>query len=256
MRPEKPRSDDEILFISPKFVRPLVDDFTVVIEPGDRRSLTVQRAMKDPHVWPELMWAHPRDLELIRRLRTYPTLRQLESNGQANSRVGIVYGNRKRVSTQYEGRRLFEASEFPEEDLIRLDAEGLPTIREIEVHSRESKSTQAFNYPQLILKRSWTKRTRRFQARVPYSSDRTGVMCNQSYVSVHADESVLCAAAVAFNSKIAVYLYFLTSGRFAAYRPQLAAPDVLDVPLSLPGPTFTRPVRKYSDIDSMGLRTP
>lgn len=253
IRPEKPRSDDEILFISPKFVRPLVDDFTIVIEPGDRRSLTVQRAIEDPHVWPELMWAHPRDLELIRRLRTYPTLRQLEANGQANSRVGIVYGDRKRASMQYEGRRLFEAPAFPEDDLIRLDAEGLRTIGEIKVHSRESRSTQAFNYPQLILKRSWTKRTGRFQARVPYTSDRAGVMCNQSYVSVHADESALCSAAVAFNSKIAVYLYLLTSGRFAAYRPKLAAPEVLDVPLSLHGPTLTMPVRTYSDIDSMAF---
>ena len=253
MRPEEPRPDDEILFVSPKFVRPLVDDFTIVIEPGDRRSLTVQRAIEDPHVWSELMWATPRDLELIRRLRTYPTLRQLESNGNANSRVGIVYGDRKRVSTQYEGRRLFEAPAFPEDDLIRLDAEGLRTIREIEVHSRESTSTHAFNYPQLILKLSWTKRTGRFQARVPYSSDRAGVMCNQSYVSVHADESALCAAAVAFNSKIAVYLSFLTSGRFAAYRPKLAAREVLDVPLSLPGPTFTTPIRTYSDIDSMAF---
>ena len=253
MRPAKPRPDDEILFVSPKFVRPLVDDFTILIEPGDHRSLTVQRAIDDPHVWPELMWARPRDLELIRRLRTYPTLRQLESNGEASSRVGMVYGDRKRVTTQYVGRRLFEAPAFPEDDLIGLDAEALPTIGAIEVHSRDSTSTHAFNYPQLILKRSWTRRPGRFQARIPHSSDRAGVVCNQSYVSVHADESVLSVAAVAFNSKIAVYLYFLTSGRFAAYRPKLAAPEVLDVPLSLPGPTFARPVRKYSDIDAMAF---
>ena len=253
IRPKEPRPDDEILFVSPKCVRPLVDDFIIVIEPGDRRTLTVQRAIEDRHVWPELMWATPRDLELIRRLRTYPTLRTLESNGNANSRVGIVYGDRKRVTRHYEGRRLFEASAFPEDDLIRLDAECLRTIDEIEVHSRESTSTHAFNYPQLILKRSWTKRTGRFQARIPYSSDHAGVMCNQSYVSVHADESALRAAAVAFNSKIAVYLSFLTSGRFAAYRPKLAAREVLDIPLSLPGPTFTRPLRTYSEIDSMAF---
>ena len=78
-------------------------------------------------------------------------------------------------------------------------------------------------------------------------------MCNQSYVSVHADEPVLKAASVAYNSRLAVYFYFMTSGRFAAYRPKLAAPEVLEVPLALPGPTATHVVREYSEIDDLAF---
>ena len=253
MRPGESQPSDEILFVSPKFVRPLVDDFTIVVEPGDRRSLTVQRAIKDPHVWAELMWARPRDLELIRRLRSYPTLRELESNEDAKSRVGIVYGDRRRVSTDYKGLRLFDARSFPDDDLLRLESERMPIIGEIEVHSRESRDTRAFEWPQLILKRSWTKPSGRFQARIPISTDRAGVVCNQSYVSVHADEAMLNAAAVAYNSRLAVYFYFLTSGRFAAYRPKLAATEVLEIPLALPGPTATNVVREFSEIDVLAF---
>ncbi len=226
-----PSPDHEVLFVSPKFVRPLVDDFTILVEQDDRRTLPVDRAIEDPNVWAELMWARPRDLELIRRLRAYRTLGQMETTPPLASRVGVVFGDRATLADNYRGRRLFDAPAFPDDDLLYLDADTLPTIHNISVHSRESKKTDAFDWPQLILKRSWTKAHRRFQARVPRSRDRASVLCNQSYISVHADQETLAAAAATYNSSLAVYLYFLTSGRFAAYRPQLAASDVLSVPL-------------------------
>ena len=231
MRSTPPPADHEMLVVSPKFLRPLGDDFTIVVEPDDRWTLAVDRAINDPSVWTELMWARPRDMTLIRRLRTHPTLATMEAEGRAASRVGIIFGDRARVADCYDGFRFFDAQSFPVGDPLYLDADALPVIDKIAVHSRDSTNADAFDGPQLILKRSWTKRHGRFEARIPRSRQRAGVLCTQSYVSVRADRQTLAAAAATYNSKLAVYLYFLTSGRFAAYRPQLAASDVLAVPL-------------------------
>lgn len=231
MRRDPPSPDHEVLFVSPKFIRPLGDDFTILVEPDDRQTLTVDRAVTDPSVWAELMWARPRDMALIRRLRTHPTLGTMKADGRVVSRVGVIFGNRSLPTDRYDGLRLFDARSFPDDDPLYLNADLLPVIDGLRVHSRDSTKTDAFDRPQLILKRSWTKRHQRFQAKISRSRDLSGVLCNQSYVSVHGDRATLAAAAATYNSKLAVYLYLLTSGRFASYRPKLAAPEVLAVPL-------------------------
>ena len=250
MQGNPPHPSHKIEVVSPKFMRTRIDDFTILVEPGDRRSLTVDRAIDDHSVWAELMWARPRDQELIRRLRTHPTLGAIEASSLADSRVGVVFGDRSQVTDIYDGLRLFDARSFPDNDLMYLDAEKLPVIQGLCVHSRESSGTGAFNWPQLILKRSWTKSHGRFQARIPRSPDGAGVLCNQSYVSVHGDEATLTAIAATYNSSLAVYLYFLTSGRFAAYRPKLAAPEVLAVPLPASTPALPT-ITSFDQLDNI-----
>lgn len=71
----------------------------------------------------------------------------------------------------------------------------------------------------MLVKHSWNKPTGRFHARLNNASAGPGIICNQSYLSVHGDSQALDAACLTFNSKLAVYYNFLTSGRF----PDLAA---------------------------------
>ena len=183
------------------------------------------------------MRARPRDIQLLRRLRKYPNLATMERDSTIHVRGGVVYGDKKKAADHYIGKRLFDASMFPTDDILSFDPDFLPTAKNLRVHSRDSTSTEAFKWPQLLVKRSWHRPTGRFHSRLNASKTHAGVLCNQSYFSIHGPLHLLETAAMTHNSSVAVYFHFLTSGRFAAYRPKLSKDDVLSLPLPLPLPT-------------------
>ena len=245
----KPCADDTIDFISPKQVRPLVDEFSIVIEPQDRRSLTVQEAIGELSVWPRLMWGGPRDWQLLSKLSQHVTLGALRQNARAKSRQGVNFGNREKPAPYYEGRRMFDEKRMAAGETWLFDPDDFDVVRDVRVDSRASTNIEAFAAPQLIVKHSWNRSSGRFHAWLSVSSDKAGVLCNQSYVSVHAEDSILQAATIAHNSKVAVYFHFLTSGRFAAYRPKLAMDEILGLPIPNPGLELLNGVDDYRQLD-------
>ena len=249
MKGNSPPLNHKIQFVSPKFTLPLVDDFRILIEPWDCQEVSMEAAIAEPHIWAELMWAHPRDVNMVRRLRVFPTLNDLKKDKSIVSRVGVVYGDKKNDTDRYNGLRLFNNKIFPNGDFLYLDADALPMIDELSVHSRDSSRTDAFQCPQLILKRSWSSKEGRFQSRISRSRNKSSVLCDQSFVSVHGEQDTLISAAATFNSSLAVYLLFHTSGRFAAYRPKLAVSDVLSTPLPLT-PIQLQNIQSYHQLDT------
>ena len=129
---------DSIEYITPKYFHPLVDESTIMIEPGDRRSLTAEEAMKDPTLWSLLMRGGRRDVELIRRLRRFPTLKTLLREADVKARVGVVFGDRRKEAPHYEGMQIFDENLFPGEDILVLDTDALPIAEHMRVHSRDS----------------------------------------------------------------------------------------------------------------------
>lgn len=249
MSREKSQVDDKITYISPKYLRPLVDEFIIVIEQHDRHLLTVENVMSDPLIWPKLMWGNSRDLQLIRKLQSFPSLKKLERSHLVKSRGGIVYGDREKPAPHYDGRRIFDDTLFPPESIFSFNTDTLPVVDGIQVHSRDSMSLEAFSWPQLLIKRSWNRPSGRFHARLNQSKSQTGILCNQSYISVHTEMSILEAASVSHNSKVAVYYHFLTSGRFAAYRPKLSKDEILKLPIPFPEPKLLDGITSYSELD-------
>ena len=249
LKRETPSLNDTITYVSPKHLRPLVDEFTIVIEPQDRRSLTVQDAIADPLIWSKLMWGSTRDLQFLRKLQGFTSLKQLEREYVVKSQRGFVLGDRKKSAPYFEGKRLFNKKFFPPESIFSIETDDLPVVDNILVHSRDSTSLEAFSYPQLVVKLSWNKPTGRFHARLNLK-DQTGILCNQSYLSVHAEMSVLEAACFSHNSKVAVYFHFLTSGRFAVYRPKLSKGEILGLPIPFPSLGLLDGVKSYSELDA------
>ena len=247
LRRAKSSPTDTITYVSPKHVRPSIDDFTIVIEPSDQRTLTVQEVLSHPSIWSQLMWGNARDLQLISKLQTFSSLKKEGERGVVKARQGIVFGDRKKHTTYSEGRKLFDETLFPPESLTLLDTDHLPLVTELWVHSRASTDLDAFSSPQLIIKHSWN--SHRFHARLCVSGNQAGILCNQSYLSVHADLSVLEAACVSHNSKVAVYFHFLTSGRFAAYRPKLSKDEILGLPIPHPKSGLLGDIESYPTLD-------
>jgi len=73
-RSVSPEPDARIAYISPKQTEQVTDEFAIIIEPHDRRWLTVREAASDVVAWTALMWGGSRDRVLSARLSKYPTL--------------------------------------------------------------------------------------------------------------------------------------------------------------------------------------
>ena len=249
LRRGEPQRTQPITYVCPKRLRTQVDDFTIVIEPHDRRSLTVQDVLDDPSIWSKLMWGNPRDLQLIDKLARFPNLNYLPDDEEVVSRQGVNFGDRTRPAPNYEGKRMFDPKLAGAREPWSFHESDLSIETNVRVHSRESTNVQAFAYPQLIIKHSWTRGTGRFRAWLSRSDDRAGVLCNQSFVSVHAAAPVLAAATLSHNSRVAVYYQFLTSGRIAAYRPKLAKREILGMPIPNPAPDLLHGLTTLEELD-------
>jgi N-6 DNA Methylase len=250
MSSKKPTLDDRISYVSPKLLKPLVDEFTIIIEPQDRRWLTVREALSDSVIWTALMWGGMRDRVLLKKLQSYPKLSSQSDKYPVKTREGIIFGDRKKPLPHLNGRKLFDSKLFPNESLLYMNVDALPEIEDIHIDDKTSTDFSAFVWPQLFIKQSWQKASGRFHARIAQSTKKEGVLCNQSYVAVHGPEILLEAACLSFNSMISVYFLQLTSGRIAAYRPEAQVKELLNLPLPIPQSDLLTGIKKYEDIDS------
>jgi hypothetical protein len=247
-----PASNDRIAYVSPKSLKPLVDEFSIIIESRDVRWLSVRDALTDRSIWSVLMWGGPRDRELIDRLRRFPTLASLRDAGVKSSR-GVQFGRGKRVDS-LASHRLFDQRKFEDGDHLTFDADALPLAGPLMLDERHSTDFSAYAHPQLIMKRSWRKQSARFEARLARTTRRQNVVCNQSYVSIHGPVPVLEAALLAFNSTVATYFLQLASGRAAAYRPEVLIDEVRSIPLPEPGGVVLGDVASSTAIDRAAFK--
>jgi len=259
LRPTEP-DDAPLVYISPKQIRPAggaeVTDsqYTIVVEPDDISRIWPDEAIAEPLVWTALAWGGRRDLSLMRKLQGYDALASLEAKGVISRRKGIVRGDERKALSGIKGKRILEASTFPESTFLWLSASSLPENKNEFVDDDDSTAIESFEIPQLILKKSWQARTGRVQAVRVLSDKRTGgVVCSQSYVTVHStvqDSHYLDSACLAYNSIFAVYYLLLSSGRLASYRPEALVEEVLGVPLPKSVPQGFDELSTYADVDA------
>jgi hypothetical protein len=245
-----PSLDHRISYVSPKHLKLLVDEFTIIIEPQDCHTLTVSEALSDGFIWVTLMWGSSRDRALLKKLQSYPSLSSPGEGNEVRNRQGINFGDRTRPAPQLQGHRLFDSKSFPQNSFLYLDTDSLPVAGAIKTHSRDSTDFSAFAWPQLIIKQSWQKSSGRFQARLAKSARKNIALCNQSYITVHAPMPLLEAACLAFNSMVAVYFLQLTSGSVAAYRPKALVPQLLSLPLPRLAADLAAGLKTYADLDA------
>jgi len=231
MRGETSDGQDLIIYASPKALDIQIDDFAIVIEPHHIHRFQTDVARDDSSVWTTLMWGTPRDVQLLRKLDRFPCLATLKESGDVWVRQGIVFGDRQRALPKFSGRRLFTAKSFPQGSMLELDANAIPIVNDINVHSKDSTDFRAFTAPQLLIKQSYQMAHGRFQARMITQIAGTGVLCNKSYVSATGSNSLIKAACLTYNSLVTSYVMQLRSGRIAAYRPEAYVHEILSVPL-------------------------
>ncbi len=246
LQPKVPSREHKILYTCPRPLGSSQDDAVVAIERHDIHEVSSDEAIHDPAIWTILLLGSRRDAVLISALRRHATIRKLKaSSAEAASdeqvlltREGIIRGlSKQRDEEQILNRRILEAPNFPDPDSMTLDASSLPINRNPKVDHKASSTFVAFEHPQLIIKTSIVKAVGRFQAQlVTNKRGQKGIICTQSYVSVHqfrGDSDWLRAACLAFRSQLSAYYLVLTS-RLAFDRGEALSNDMLDVPVPPP----------------------
>ena len=242
---------ETITYVCPKPMdEESIDCYRIVADQYDVHEIDRRDAATGTDHWTVLFWGTRRDLALIRRLASWPSLLSYESEGKVSRRQGIIRSRRGRSQPEIVGRFMLDAPDFPENAFLLLAAGQLPRNYDDRTHDRDSTDFSAFEPSQMLVKVSWTVDKPRFRA-VLVDSDETGVLCSRDYISVRTDseaKGLLEAACVMLNSRLTVYFVLGHSGRFATYRP---APEIVEI-LATPIPdnvAFDQ-IRSFDDLDA------
>ena len=209
------------------------DEYRIRIDQYDIHEVLPDEAVNSTIVWSALIWGGRRDLALLERLSTLPTIGKYKREGVVKSRQGIIRGERQVAREELLDKRILQQPDFPKGVFLTLPPEALERNRDPNTHVRDSTDFSAFEPVQLLVKMSWTMEEGRFRA-VKVSPSTEPVICTRQFMSICAsreDQEVLDLACMAYNSRVAMYYLLLRSGRFANYRPEPYVTELLDVPI-------------------------
>jgi type I restriction-modification system DNA methylase subunit len=247
--------EEPFFYICPKLNQSQEDDYKIIIEPQDINLVYPHEVNQNPNIWSTLMWGSRRDLDLMSRLEKFPSLAKLEKQGIAKTRQGIIRGTKRKKIEEIRNRRILDerSSSLLKKSFLFLNANDLPVNHNDEVHWKDSTDFSAFNNPQMIIKMSWQSKNKRFLSVLIHSDEAdVGIICSGSYVTVHLNHenfSIMKAACLSYNSKLAVYYLLLSSHRFASYRPEIKSSDLLRVPIPDAGNFSLQDIQTLEDVD-------
>jgi len=248
-KPQFP-NNERFAYISPKQVEDLADEFDIIVEPTDCKSIYPDVAANDPEVWTALMWGSRRDWVLVQRLHSFSSLAKLRDSGEIEIREGLIPSKNGNLHPDTIKRMFWKGNSFPSSSFIQLNTSPIEVTEGIKTHRKTS--LKAFDLPQLTVKQSWQTEAGRFTAMLTPSEVEEGILFSQSYLSAHSlngEESFLNAACLSYNSILSVYFLLLTSSRFASYRPEPLVEELLRVPIPEPQPNLLDGIQNVEDID-------
>ncbi|SIN83670.1 N-6 DNA Methylase [Singulisphaera sp. GP187] len=252
MGSQKPTPATTLHYIYPKPSGDRQGRTRITIASHDVNQLTHHEAANEPDVWPALAFGGRRDLDLIRRLRSAPTLKKYKKKGLVDTREGVIRGNKARFEPDIVGKRVMDGGDFPVGMFLQIDASQLPKETSGMVHDRDSTNFDAFKLPQLIIKQTLQVEHQRFQAALVKGDEpEWGIICSQSFISVHeaGNGNILKSAWLSLTSQLSVYYISITSSRLGHYRPEPLVKELLSVPLVDPQPRMLDGIKSAIDVD-------
>jgi hypothetical protein len=263
LQPIEPEPGYSLTYACPKPLCTTEDQSVIAIERQDTHEITALEAINNPLIWTILLLGQRRDSDLIDRLSHASTLGKLKAESKEKvkegqvllTREGIIRGDRKGKKNEIVGRRILQATNFPDHSSIILNSLDLPKNMDPRIDSLHGvRDFGAFDLPQLIIKKSILRSVGRFQAQLVESpSAEGGVICTHSYVSVHQfAEGVdwLSSASLSFRSSLSAYFLALTS-RLAYDRGEALSGHMLDVPIPHPDSVPTLDSITPQDVDTV-----
>ncbi|HRI66017.1 MAG TPA: N-6 DNA methylase [Polyangium sp.] len=255
----EPAPDTSLYYFTPKPRRISPESTEIRIEPRDVSRITHAEAAIDPLMWSVLALGGQRDLQLIRRLQQKTNLKKLKAEGKVLTRMGVIPGDKQKPLPDLKDKPYFEATQFPDNVFLTLDADDVPAWKEPLVDSLHGIADyEEFKNPQLLIKQSYSTTIGRFRAALVRSSDpEWGVVCKETYLSVRdlsLDGRHIRAACLAYNSLIATYFLFLTSSRLGHYITEVPTNELVALPLPSDCPDLTS-ITSFAEIDDLARQS-
>jgi hypothetical protein len=241
---ELPGVDSVITYLSPKQCGL---DY-IYVEPADWQTVSQRELLSAPWILTALTWGERRNVELVQRLSKQVTLETLAGKGLLKTREGIIRGNRKHKEPLPKNRKILKKQGL--DPFCPVDADALDVNADPQHHAGDSSDYSAFVFPQLLLRQSWAAGPRRFLAAlVDPGRQSEGILCSDSYVSVHAEQAWLDRVWLVFNSRFHVWWQMLKSGQFSTFIPKPLECELRRVPIPecrVPTPSS---LSTYEEID-------
>lgn len=210
------------------------------IEPHDIGVLSHDEAHQSPWVWSALAVGNSRHYSLIGRLSPFPTIEKLAAANAVEKRKGVITGDEKQSFPLQEGKPILAAPNFPKGVFLELEASTLPRWKNARATSGDSIDFSPFKSPQLLIKQSFVTKLGRMRAVLVKQDPKfEETICREAYVTCHdlaADQRHIRAACAAYNSKLAVFFFALTSGSFPLYISKVSVGELLQLPLPREAP--------------------
>ncbi|MGK7878812.1 MAG: class I SAM-dependent DNA methyltransferase [Crocosphaera sp.] len=260
-----PNNNDPVLYLCPKILYKNQDNYSLVIETQNIHWIQYHEILQSNAVLIALTWGNRRDFYLIKRLSEFLNINKFEDNkllvsSEGQKKLGEPRYTNKRHSFLL-NRRYLKSNRQVTKHLIsgafiflNSNKFQLPINNYDYAERPRNKKSQAFDFPQLIIKKSWITETERFKASIieldPVTNQ--GILCSESYVSVHTckeSKFILDSAWLSYNSILAVYYLLLSSGRFASYIHEIKPNDLLKVPIPEPQENILEGIKTYEDVD-------
>ena len=246
---EEREGSGEFLYMCPKPTRTVEDDYRLLVGPHDVHAVRPNEVLSERNVLTTLLWGGRRDLALLSKLSALTTLQEKKDRGEVLTREGIIRGKGGKDQKAILRRKILKSPNFPDSAFLTLDPGTLPTNTDPKTHSRDSTNFDAFEPPQLLIKQGWVRANQRFRAVRIKPDISPGVICSQSYVSVHANnEELLDAACMVYNSSYAQYWLYLSNHRLASFIAEATVTDLLKLPL----PILKSRDRDWLDVTDFG----
>jgi hypothetical protein len=202
--------------------------------------LTGLREMHAPLVWKERFWGTPRDLKLLDRLLSFPSLRNVgRQSRERNTKPWIVAQGFQPVGRGDDpekakrlacSARLFVKARHPNLDLILLESDCEPIrVDQLIVRDGSNTNTAIFRAPHVLVTKG---------LRAGYAD--FDVLFRHALQGIHGpveDRNLLMFLTAYLGTPLARYLLFHASSSWGVSRSEVHLTELLELPFPLPEQT-------------------
>ena len=224
---EQERDLNSILYITPKTSLEMKYVGAIIIDESDYATVPLELALEDDTIWKTAMWGTPRDLELISKVRSIGTLRDVAKE----KRWEIGDGFQRSGGDHNAAPWLLDYPHIPTKSLDKyyIRKEDLKHLSNPVFHRPRDKKRYA---APLCLVKVTLKRGDLVAVFSDFTVSYTDGIIGISGSPEDADLlKILCCY---LNSSLAKYFLFLTCSVWGVERDDILKSDLLNLPLVLP----------------------
>ncbi|MCX6648853.1 MAG: N-6 DNA methylase [Candidatus Bathyarchaeota archaeon] len=233
--------DDKIFYCTIKPTYTTQDNFSFHIDMQDINNISYNNALSDENIWKIMMWGSPRDYELVKKLGSLETIKQLIKKYRWINGIGYKLGTgKKHIDYNLKNYKYLDVSDM---NRYIINEDNLKYNELIQFHRSAKNKRLIFKGPLLLIKGSPDTGIGLISAVV-----KNDILYKCTILGIHApseDINKLVSCCLIINSNIALYYMFITSRKWLVERDAFQIGDLLNIPIP---DNFEELDLKYDDL--------